>query len=413
MVGDLLARARKQANRSSPSVRAAARMRIARVESVAAPDQARITLEMALDEIRSLPSQERDLLFEQAQKVAAAVAPDLLSDIPSTHSLPDDFHAEQLLGIMLQHGHIDAAFDFVVKRDAPFSFPFGYAGNLMQKLDDRRRLIVLRSAFDAWRAPQDHEEMRMREIPKGGRLSGRIRSSRLPTGFIDLFKWHWKALPADEALAVVREIVQKTLEQPDTQLTSAGYGQDARFTSRRDFVLFELLHILRRLDAELAESLIASHEQLASAARRFPNGIETIHEESEERRKQMMASGATCGSGFIMAGSSSDIPFQMALRGSSQDGDFGLSIDHALERYREDTDADSPNQAPRTFWPSTCAFRTILYCAGKRNGPKAQILLDRIPDDDLRLFAQIELAAALAGMTELPETQRKRRRNLE
>ena len=77
--------------------------------------------------------------------------------------------------------------------------------------------------------------------------------------------------------------------------------------------------------------------------------------------------------------------------------------------YREDIASDGRNQAPKTFWPSTCAFRNILYSAGKCLGPEAGILLDRIPDDDLRLFAQIELAAALAGLPELPETWEQRR----
>lgn len=116
MLDDLLARARKQADRSSPVVRAAARMRIARVESAVDPGQARITFGMALDEIRSFPGRERDFFFEHAQQIAAAFAPDLLRDIPSVHCLPDDFHGEQLVSIMLQHGHIDAAFDFVKKR---------------------------------------------------------------------------------------------------------------------------------------------------------------------------------------------------------------------------------------------------------------------------------------------------------
>lgn len=408
MSGDLLAHARKQADRSSPPVRAAALMRIARVQSASDSGQARITFEMALDEVRNFKGREREYFFEDAQRVAAAFAPELLPDIPFAICLPDSVYAEQLVSIMLQNGHIDAAFDFVVQCDDAFSFPFGYASNLMQKLDDQRRLAVLRSAIAAWRVLQLHDPMRVPSIPKGGRRSRIIRSSRFQFGFIGLFKWHWKTLPLDEALAVVREIVRNAMEQPDRELTSAGYGQDVQFTSGREYILFEILHILRHLDAQLAKSVIASHEQLAAAARRFPNGIETIHEESEERRKQM-AAGASCSGGFIMTGNSRDFAYQMALRESSNDGDFGPSFEHALERYREDTAPDSPNQVHKTFWPSTCAFRTILYRAGKRNGPEADILLDRIPDDDLRLFAQIELAAALAGMPELPETQRKYR----
>ena len=404
---DLLARAQKQADRSSSPVRASARLRIARVQSAVDPGRARITFEMALDEIRSQPGRERDFFFEQAQQIAAAFAPDLLREIPSVHCLPDGFHAEKLVSIMLQHGHIDSAFEYVVQCDAPSSFPFGYAANLMNKLDDERKLTVLRRAIDVWRATQDNEPMRTRGTPKEGRRSGRIRSFHFQSGFIGLFKWHWNTLPSDEASAVVRDIVRNAMEQPDMELTSAGYGQDIQFTSGREYILFEVLHVLRRLDAQSAESLIASHEQLAAAARRYPDGHETIQQESEERRKQLVASGSTCGGGGVgMAGDPRDFAYQMALRRSSQGGDFGPSIDHALERYREDTAPDSPNQAPRSFWPSTCAFRNILYSAGKRLGPEAEILLDRIPDDDLRLFAQIEFAAALAGLPELPETRR-------
>jgi hypothetical protein len=200
------------------------------------------------------------------------------------------------------------------------------------------------------------------------------------------------------------------MQEPDKELTSAGYGQEVQFTSGRAYVSFEVLHILRHLDPPLAESLIANHEQLAAAVRRFPNGIETIRQEGEERRKQLVASGAACEGGFILAGNPRDFPYQMALRQSAQGGDFRPPIDRALERYREDTAPDSSNQAPKTFWPSPCAFRNILYGAGKRLGPGAEILLESVPDIDLRLFAQMELAAALAGLPQLPETQRKQRR---
>ena len=84
MADHLVAEARKQAERSSPPVRAAARMRIARVQSAIDPGQARITFEMALEEIRMLSTRDRDwdFLFEQAQQIAAAFAPDLLPEIP-------------------------------------------------------------------------------------------------------------------------------------------------------------------------------------------------------------------------------------------------------------------------------------------------------------------------------------------
>ena len=412
MPGDLLTRCRNQAERSSPSVRAAARMRIARVQSATDPGRARITFEMALDEIRSLPSREGQVLFEQAQQVAAAFAPELLREIPSVRRFPSDFHSETLLSIMLEHGHIDAAFDYVVHCDVPFSFPFGYAVNLMHTLDGERRVTVLRRAMDAWRVPQDSESMREQGIPQEDGQGGVIRMGHLQRNFIRLFQGQWTILPPEEALAVVREIVHIALDQPDMG-TSAGYP-DVHITSSREHLLFEVLHILRHLDPDLALSLIASHSQLAAAARRYPNGTETMHQEferqAEERRKQMAASGETCGGGFIMAGDPHDFARQKALLQSVQQGDFGPSIDHALELYGEDADQDSPNQALKAFWPSTCSFRAALYGAGKRLGPDAATLLDRIPDDDLRLFAQIELAAALANLPASRETSMKQRR---
>ena len=64
MVDELLAGVRKQAGQSAAPVRAAALMRIARVETKFNAGQARITFEMALEEIRLLARPERDVLLE-------------------------------------------------------------------------------------------------------------------------------------------------------------------------------------------------------------------------------------------------------------------------------------------------------------------------------------------------------------
>jgi hypothetical protein len=115
----------------------------------------------------------------------------------------------------------------------------------------------------------------------------------------------------------------------------------------------------------------------------------------------------------VIAGNPGDFPYQKALMQASRDGEFGPALEHALEQYREDTDPENSNRAPQEFWPSTHRFRSILYQAGKRLGADAAVFLDRIPDANLRLFAEIELAAALAGLPELPGVQRgfRSRRN--
>jgi hypothetical protein len=410
---DLLTAPRSQAQKSSPPVRAVALMRIAQVESAMDPGKARVTLEMALEEIAALPGRDRQVLFTQAQQVAAAFAPDLIRVLPAIRRIPGSHESEVLLSIMLEHGRIDSAFEYILG-DFPFGFPFRYTANLMEKLDDFRRLSVLRRAISAWRTPQEIELMSQRPIPNlAGHDNVVIHLSHLQGQFIRLFQNRWQILPHEEALSVVREIVQIALERPDLG-TSAGCPDGIHFSSSRENAIFQVLHILRHVDPVLAESLIERHTQLAAAAQRYPDGIETMHREAErqaeERRKLMAASGETCTGGFIMTGSSQGLSHQMALHRSSQAGDFGPSIDHALELYREDTNLESPNRALKAFWPSTSSLRTTFYGAGKRLGPDAAKLLQRIDDSDLHLFAEIALAAALAGVPALPESSMKKRR---
>jgi hypothetical protein len=292
-----------------------------------------------------------------------------------------------LVNVMLQHKHVDAAFEYVTDGDS-FGFPFGYAVNLIHRIEDEsQRVAVVRRAVEAWRAGDDGDVV---------------------FGFNGLFGSQWRLLSPDEAREVVLEIVRKEMERPDER-TSAGYPDGIAFTSRREHTFFELLHVLRHLDSSMAESLIAGHEQLAAAARRFPKGRETMMEEDEERRRQIAASGQTCTSGFVMSGNPRDMPYMRSMIEASRDGNFEPAIGYALEKYREDTDPENPNEAPKPFWPSTASFRSILYGAGNRLGSDAAVYLDRVPDDDMRLFARIELAAALAGLPELPGSQMRSR----
>ncbi|HYZ83393.1 MAG TPA: hypothetical protein VE621_03285, partial [Bryobacteraceae bacterium] len=78
--------------------------------------------------------------------------------------------------------------------------------------------------------------------------------------------------------------------------------------------------------------------------------------------------------------------------------EFETLVQYALDAYAEDTAPDRPNMASKEFWPSTQYLRSVLYQAGKKMGSAAAPLLDRAPDPDLRLFAAIELEAALAGL---------------
>lgn len=388
MPDDVLALALEQAERSEPTVRVAALLRIARVESAVDRQNARKTFERALTATRGITGADGSFLLAHAPLVAAAVAPDLLPDIPSFDGLPRRFSSETLGRIMLDHQHASAAFDYLVSYDEPSSFPFGVAAALMQSSrNDERRLLVLRSCIAAWwEAPAERPFQLIQ--------------------FISLFQSQWKILPLEEADTLAREIVRRTLEQPDQPIT-ATYDPEgtASITSGRQHTLFQIFHIVRHLDGQLAESLIARHEQLAAAVHRFPNGMESVMQEAETRRAEARRSGT--GGGYAMLGSPRDFPYLRALMEASQDGDFGPAIQHAIEKYHEDAASERPNRAPMEFWPSTSRFRSVLYKAGKQVGENAAVYLEAIPDADVRLFAQIELAAALAGLPELPGMQRE------
>jgi hypothetical protein len=152
---DLLARARAEAERAAAPVRAAALMRIARVETAFDRGQARITFEMGLAEARGLPGRARHDLLSSARLLAAAVEPKLLHEIPSDrYGHHAGFERGMLVNVMLQHKHVDAAFEYVTDGDS-FGFPFGFAVNLIHQIEDEsQRVAVVRRAVEAWRAPR-------------------------------------------------------------------------------------------------------------------------------------------------------------------------------------------------------------------------------------------------------------------
>jgi hypothetical protein len=125
-----------------------------------------------------------------------------------------------------------------------------------------------------------------------------------------------------------------------------------------------------------------------------------MNEEANAEAERRKAEGATCGGGgggYIMAGDPRDRDAQRRLMDATRSGDFAPSVEDAIEKYREDTAPTARNYAPKEYWPSTGAFRKLFYEAGGRVGSEAARLLERVPDEDLRLFATIELAAAQAG----------------
>lgn len=387
---------RKRADLAGPEVRTAALLRIARVQSAFDREESLRTFDAGLEAARRVPGRHREWLIGQARLVAAAVAPHRIDEIPADGRVRFHFGADRLLRMMLDHGQFEAGISYVLEHKTASDFPFSMLGALIHgAADDTTRVELLRAGVDAWRDQQ------------GDRLL-----AKLP--FLDALGTYWKLLPRTEVLGIVHAIVEEVQQEPEVAI-SAIYDpeQDIEITSERAHTLFQIWHVLRRLDPNLAERLATRHEQLGKATRRFPNGMESVMEEAHARMaeaRSRQGDGSETGGGYCLMGSSEDFPIMHSLIDAGRDGEFEMPFEHALEAYKKDATPAAPNEAPKEFWRSTWALRSVLYSAGKRLGPGAKQLLERIPDCDLRLFAAIEFEAALAGLPEFPGVIREQRR---
>jgi uncharacterized protein (TIGR03435 family) len=380
MPQELLSASLQEAEHSEPAVRAAALLHIARVMSAFDHAQAEGVVERALALASDLPEPDREVLLAQAVSLVATVSPKRALELAPSVSADDmpGSVMQKALFDMMSHGHVAEAIDYLSAPNVNGEYPFDAALQAMGRSnDDAVRLRILRGALAAMR-------LQMRAVGIARFLRGMSTQ---------IFNRWYGLLPPDEAAAVVRDLVHWILGQPDESINAS--AQDVRFSSTHAHRLFQIIGPLQRLDPQLAQSVIKEHLQLAAAAARYPYGQESIEAALHQRDAQAPATATTEQPHYILVGHRL-IPIPEALRTN-----FKEAFDVALRAYFTDTDPEHPNDAPRECWPSASEFRNILYKAGQHEGPGAVRHLDRIPDAALRLFAQIELAAALAGLPQI------------
>ena len=66
--------------------------------------------------------------------------------------------------------------------------------------------------------------------------------------------------------------------------------------------------------------------------------------------------------------------------------------------YKQETDAEDPNTAPKAYWLSTNAWRNLVEVSYQLDSGEPVSLLKEIPDDEIRVFTQISLAKRLLGV---------------
>ena len=366
MLHDLVSDACGKAERSAPAVRAAALFHLARVlTKIDAADAPRV-LEQGLALAATLPAEDREILLGEGAALAATVSPQralsLVRDRDATETRREAW--PRALFNIIDHGHVADAVAYLSEPVAGEAYPFHAAYQAMGHCgdDDDARLRVFRSAIRA-----------MRDEQSAGR-----RSPYEPNRFVHLFTVHWRRLPADEARDVVRELVRSIRSERDAYGNSsfAAGPHRVQFSSMHEQRLFELLGPLRHLDPNLAASVVKDYPDLSAAAERFPYGRESM-------TSAMLATPTPAVPRLVVEMPASDFEKQFAA---------------ALNMYAEESDPKHFNVAPKVCWWSSVDFRVLLYEAGRGEGAAAERHLHRIPDAALRLFAQIELAAALAGL---------------
>ena len=177
------------------------------------------------------------------------------------------------------------------------------------------------------------------------------------------------------------------------------------FSSQRSRLLFDLLGPLKRLDPQLADAAVRGNTGLACAAASYPDGHDTDARQLSERpsaesveRWKRNWTGITLAAGF----------FRIE---DEKNADFQNSFDHALRSHARDADRARPNPYPRECWPSAEDFRAILHAAGRYAAESGARLLARVPDRVLRLFAEIEFAAGVAGLAHIGGITREQMRS--
>ena len=233
------------------------------------------------------------------------------------------------------------------------------------------------------------------------RLAARGWKTRDPSGpgpgehfagpaFTAFFGRHRNLLPREEARPILRDVFQWAIEEKTEprRFPLTNDPADPDLASENELLLFKLMPALQSLEPELARSVLESRPQLAAAVKRFPMGMQSVFEANPKFDRAR--------DDAMMIGHSEVIRMTEALA-----SDFKAAFREADSRYARDGDPENPNAAPKECWPSTWEFRNILFKAGQHQGWAAEKYLDRIPDPDLRLFAQIELCAAVEGLPQL------------
>lgn len=379
----LLEDALPQLNERPADVRKAGLLWAARVQRVSSPERAREILNAALSAHPGVQPDDQ-LGFQNLTLYAvAATAPELIPTLPP---LPDEhmFRSmrNELARIMSEHGH-KAYLRTYTLESAPLEQVSldGVHWLITQTNDQHEVELLLNRAMGVWR------------IQRG-------TVGLLDYTLLNLLRVCRRLLDIDIIEPLFREWLDYVLQKEDMGIE--GEFGDVSFISMRSITVFHAFDLLLEIDADRAFRLVDSDPELARAVQRYPEGVVSMQAEAELARANMPPCDRTKPAYFVMGGNEADMEYGYSLLDAERTKDFTKPLDFALARYREDANPRGGNYAPKPFWPSTAMYRTIFNSIGRTASDSGENQLKQVPDQDLRLFAQIELAGGLLALPPLP-----------
>ena len=329
----------------------------------------------------NLPTLQTESVFNEAVRLGAFADPvaavALFRRLPATRDLlPRRSAGTMLVQSLAQNGDFESALTLL----EDLRCDVGGAQAVVHWSSDpalQRRAMV--AARERWRTDRKHL------------LSRGVHSPQQDV--FRLFSRHWRKLEAAEQHSWLDEILYALNTDPDKAML-ARFGERIELHSTRDMHLFEILNVLRALKPDQVDAILQDHPDVEDAAKIYPLGLESLMAERLPAPR-----GGPRGS-LIVGSFDTRLPSVLMAAHRRDPSAVQDLLVEAHRLYRQDSDADDRNLAPRVFWPSGHAYRQAMYWAGDRSGLAAEPLLGEIPDADLTLLASIELAAGTLGLPE-------------